>query len=469
MPNLNSVTDKIAASFLARMMDSSKKSDDSPWASIKNKLLSKYGTKTYNSWLKPLSLVKYNSGHVTLSAPTDFLREWVMIYYLDVILSLWKQHDPSVCAIDVRVKAEENNSQPKYTVVEENDKFKELGSPIDPLYKFENFVVAKSNELAFAAAKKISESNSVVSESNPLFLYGGVGLGKTHLMHALAWNIKKFSKRKVIYLSAEKFMYQYINALRNKSIMAFKEKFRSVDVLLIDDVQFISGKDNTQEEFFHTFNSLMDQKKQLVISADRSPSDLNGVEDRIKSRLGWGLVADIHGTTFELRMGVLESKISRMSINVPQQVITLLAQKITSNIRELEGALNKVVAHASLVNQEVTLESTQEILSDLIRANQSSASIADIQKTVSEFFKIKTSDMLSNRRLKSLVIPRQVSMYLCKEITNKSLPDIGKSFGGKGHATVIYAANRIKQLIETDKELNSDILKIKSMLAKRAS
>ncbi len=261
-----------------------------------------------------------------------------------------------------------------------------MGAPLDPRYTFENFVVGKPNELAHAAARRVAESALVVAGCNPLFLYGGVGLGKTHLMHAIAWHIRKNNPgRRVMYLSAEKFMYQFIKALRFKEALAFKEHFRSVDVLMIDDVQFISGKDSTQEEFFHTFNALVDQNKQLIISGDRSPSDLEGIEERVRSRLGWGLVADIHATTYELRLGILQSKIDQMQgVSIPQKVTEFLAHKITSNVRELEGALNRVVAHATLVGRSVTLETTQEVLHDLLRANDRRISIEDIQKQVAD-------------------------------------------------------------------------------------
>ncbi len=459
MPTTNLLTDKIAANFLSKIKRQSMSSDcsSSPWTTVKEKLKNKYGDKTYNSWIKPIILLRLEVGHATLSVPTEFIKEWVDTYYLDSILEIWRKHDASLCTVEIHVNSKNKIKQTDTLIKKTNEHKDELSSPIDPLYTFDRFVVGKSNELAFAAAKKISETDTVLTESNPLFLYGGVGLGKTHLMHAIAWNARKQRERKVVYLSAEKFMYLYINALRNKSIMMFKEKFRSVDILMIDDVQFISGKDSTQEEFFHTFNSLMDQKKQLVISADRSPSDLNGVEERIKSRLGWGLVADIHEATFELRMGILESKVQNLSVKVPSNVIRLLAEKITSNIRELEGALNKVIAHSSLVNREITFESTKEILSDLIRSNLQTATIPDIQKAVANHFQIKTSEMLSNRRLKNIVLSRQVAMYICKELTNKSLPDIGKEFNGKGHATVIHSINKIRDNIKKDTDLEKQV------------
>ena len=328
----------------------------------------------------------------------------------------------------------------------------QMGAALDPRYTFDNFVVGKPNELAHAAARRVAESAQVVAGCNPLFLYGGVGLGKTHLMHAIAWHIRRTNpSRRVLYLSAEKFMYQFIKALRFKEAFAFKEHFRSVDVLMIDDVQFISGKDSTQEEFFHTFNALVDQNKQLIISGDRSPSDLEGMEERVRSRLGWGLVADIHATTYELRLGILQSKIDQMQqAQIPQKVTEFLAHKITSNVRELEGALNRVVAHATLVGRPVTLETTQEVLHDLLRANDRRISIEDIQKQVAGHYNIKVSDMHSARRSRAVARPRQVAMYLSKKLTSKSLPEIGRKFGGKDHTTVMHAVKRVEELMAAD-------------------
>ncbi len=327
-------------------------------------------------------------------------------------------------------------------------------------------MLGKPNELGFAAARRVAESPAVAPGCNPLYLQGGVGLGKTHLMHAIAWHIQKTSpQRKVLYLSAEKFMYQFIKALRSKDAIAFKEQFRSVDVLMIDDVQFISGKDSTQEEFFHTFNALIDQNKQLVISCDRSPSDLDGIEERVRSRLGWGLVADIHCTTYELRLGILQSKIANMpGVEVPPKVLEFLAHKITSNVRELEGALNRVVAHATLVGRAVTLEATQEVLQDLLRANDRRITIEDIQKQVATHFNIKVSDMHSARRSRSVARPRQVAMYLSKKLTAKSLPEIGRKFGGKDHTTVIHAVRRIEEICGADNEFAQDVELLTRML-----
>jgi chromosomal replication initiator protein len=292
---------------------------------------------------------------------------------------------------------------------------------------------------------------------NPLFLYGGVGLGKTHLMHAIAWHVRQHAPtRKVIYLSAEKFMYQFIRALRFRSTMDFKEQFRSVDLLMIDDVQFISGKDSTQEEFFHTFNALVDQNRQIVISADKSPSDLD-IEERMRSRLGWGLVADIHPTTYELRLGILESKAEQMGLNLPQKVMEFLAHKITSNVRELEGALNRIGAHTQLVRRDLTLETVQELLQDLLRANERRVTIDEIQRRVAEHFNMKMAEMTSSRRARVVARPRQVAMYLAKQLTQRSLPEIGRKFGGRDHTTVMHAVRKIEELMVSDRALAEDV------------
>ncbi|WFW29609.1 MAG: chromosomal replication initiator protein DnaA [Wolbachia endosymbiont of Menacanthus eurysternus] len=433
------------------------------WKKIQNYLYDFYGEATYNSWLSSLRFISSSNGGILLSASTKFIKEWVTTHYMKKILSLWQNEDKSIYYVDIQViKKKENSSN----IVIKNRKKNghALGSPLDPRFTFNSFVVGKPNELAFTAAKRVAGSIGPILGSNPLFLYGKVGLGKTHLMHAIAWYIvnSPLVKRKVAYLSAEKFMYQYVIALRSKDIMLFKEQFRSVDVLMVDDVQFISGKDSTQEEFFHTFNTLIDQNKQLVISADRSPSDLDGIEEKIKSRLGWGLVTDIGETTFELRLGILHAKVKQMDIYVPNDLLEFLARNIKSNIRELEGALNKVV-HASLVGRSMTVESANEILADLLISNYKLITVAEIQKKIAEFFNIRVADMSSFNRLRSLVRPRQIAMYFAKKFTQKSLLDIGRNFGGRNHATVIHAVKQIEHLMRTDLNFANEINQLKKI------
>ena len=448
------------------------------WARVRARLRAEIGEATFRSLLKPLTLEDVKDGDVFLSVPTRFMRDWVETQYGEHLLTLWSKENPEVTGIKIAIagvadtntvattagRANERASQTRPEVARNgSDNGDGISAPLDPRFTFQNFIVGKPNELAFAAARRVADS--VSSPFNPLFLYGGVGLGKTHLMHAIAWHIRsKSPERSIIYMSAEKFMYQFIRALRYKDTMAFKEQFRSVDILMIDDVQFISGKDNTQEEFFHTFNALVDQNRQVVISADKSPTDLEGIEERMKSRLGWGLVADIHPTTYELRLGILQSKAEQLSAEMPPKVLEYLAHKITSNVRELEGALNRIVAYANLVGRDITLESTQEVLHDLLRANDRRVTIEEIQKRVAEHYNVRLSEMHSARRARAVARPRQVAMYLAKQLTSRSLPEIGRKFGGRDHTTVMHAVRKIDELRAGDNEFAEDVELLRRML-----
>lgn len=451
--------------------DSTSKSHfEEVWNFVKQDLKLKYGETTFNNWIAKIKLAEYANNCIILSVPTIFMRDWIKHNYFDLISQLWSHHEPLIQQVDLIVSGDLNNKisdSTQSSAVSDEAKSSEIvfSSILDQRLTFSNFVVGTPNELAYTAARAVAESKGVMAESNPLFLYGGVGLGKTHLMHAIAWHIKQHNpSRKVIYMSAEKFMYQFVRALRNKDIMSFKDHFRSVDVLMIDDIQFICGKDSTQEEFFHTFNVLIDNNKQIVISCDRSPSDLDDIEDRIKSRLGWGLVADVHSTTYELRLGILQSKIEQMNLFIPNEVIEFLAQKITSNVRELEGALNKVIAHSSLIGKNISVSSTQEILKDLLKSNSKIIGIDDIQRKVAEKYHIKISDLSSERRMRNISRPRQVAMYLSKQLTSKSLVEIGRSFGKKDHTTVIHAIRKIEELLKTDSILQEEIKIIQKSL-----
>ncbi len=444
------------------------------WLRVRDRLREELGETTYRSWLLPLQLQSASDTSIFLAVPTRFMREWVQSHYAEHLERIWSEELPSLNQFSIvvdrsAVAAAPSNKEAikaEATQMDEDDKLQSISSPLDPRFTFENFVTGHPNELAYAAAMRVANGDKVLTGCNPLFLYGGVGLGKTHLMHAIAWQIRqKDPERRVIYLSAEKFMYQFIRALRSKEAFAFKELFRSVDVLMIDDVQFMAGKESTQEEFFHTFNSLVDQNKQIVISGDRSPSEMEGLEERIRSRLGWGLVADIHSTTYELRLGILQSKLEQMpSVQVPSKVIEFLAHKITSNIRELEGALNRVVAHSTLVGHAITLETTQDVLSDLLRANDKRTTIEDIQKKVTQHFNIKMADMQSARRSRVIARPRQIAMFLAKRLTSRSLPEIGRKFGGRDHTTVIHAVKRIEQLCKQDNSVAEDVELLMRML-----
>ncbi len=439
------------------------------WARVRGRLRAECGDAAYKSWLKPLTFKEMNDGEVTLTVPTRFMRDWVMTHYADRIRSLWRGENEEVRSIEITVESGAPRSAPEPAAKAEAARARgeaeraSFGAPLDRRFTFENFVVGKPNEFAHAAARRVVESPTV--PFNPLFLYGGVGLGKTHLMHAIAWEaIRRDPTRRVIYMSAEKFMYQFIRALRYKDTVAFKEQFRSVDFLMIDDVQFISGKDSTQEEFFHTFNALVDQNRQVVISADKSPTDLEGLEERLQSRLGWGLVADLHPTTYELRVGILQAKAEQMQVDVPRKVLEFLAHKITSNVRELEGALNRIVAHATLVGRPITIETTQEVLHDLLRSSDRRISIEEIQKRVAEHFNIRVADMHSARRARAVARPRQVAMYLAKQLTARSLPEIGRKFGGRDHTTVMHAVRKVEELRASDAAFAEDVDLLRRML-----
>ena len=384
---------------------------DGQWSQVRDMLRAEFGKTAYSTWLAPLTLGGFEGERVLLTVPTRFLRDWVAAHYADRIRVLWRRVNPKVNGVALNVtpvpapmptpaKAAAAVALPPphadrpliHGIAVDN----EIGAPLDPRCTFENFVVGEPNELAFAAAKRIADSPA--APFNPLFLYGGVGLGKTHLMHAIAWQIRRQNRdRKVVYLSAEKFMYQFLKALRFRDTMSFKEMFRSADILMVDDVQFIGGKETTQEEFFHTFNTLIDRGRQIVISADRSPSELAGLEERIRSRLAWGLVVDIHPTTYHLRLEILQAKARMIAeeVTIPPVVLEFLARRITSNVRELEGALNRIVAQATLVGRAITLEMAQDILQDLLRAYERRVTIEEIQKRVAEHYCIRIADMPS--------------------------------------------------------------------------
>ena len=432
------------------------------WSSIKLQLKDEYGETEYSNWLKLLTFSKIEKEIIIFYAPTKFMCDWILSHYGKKILSMWREKNKSIKDISVIVyndsktnkRKDENYTSFKKTISSpETDDFE---NNLDPRFTFKDFVVGKSNELAFSACRRVADSVDV--PFNPLFLYGGVGLGKTHLMHAIAWQRKKLNpKFKIMYLSAEKFMYEFIKAIRSKNTVPFKEQFRSVNLLMIDDVQFIIGKESTQEEFFHTFNALADQNRQMVISADKSPSDLEGLEERLRSRLGCGLVADIHPTTYELRLSIIELKIEKYNIALSKDVIEFLAHKITSSVRELEGALTRLAAHVTLVGRTVNLEIAEDLLQDLLRASDRRTTVDQIQKKVAEHYNVKMSDMHSSRRSRNIARPRQIAMFLSKNLTTRSLPEIGRKFGGRDHTTVIHAIKKVNELVKNDSSLAEDI------------
>lgn len=448
------------------------------WEQVCSHMRDEIGEAAFDSWFKPMSLRSIEAGIANISVPTRFMRDWVENNYLDQIKALWISINAQITNVQIVVgnvqgggilaQASSTSSQqamsaPAVSIQPVVHPAEELGAPLDPRYTFDNFVVGKPNEFAHAASKRVAEAD--IPPFNPLFLYGGVGLGKTHLMHAIAHHMREVHpNRTVVYLSAEKFMYRFIRALREQKTVDFKESFRSVDMLLIDDVQFIAGKESTQEELFHTFNALVDQGRQIILSADKSPSDIEGLEDRLKSRLNHGLVADLHATTYELRLGILMSKSEQLGVELPTKVTEFLAHKIASNVRELEGALNRVVAHSQLVGRPITLETTQEVLHDLLRANDRRVTIEEIQKKVAEHFNIRVADMHSSRRARSVARPRQIAMYLSKQLTSRSLPEIGRKFGGRDHTTVMHAVKKVDELSLHDRDFAEDVELLRRML-----
>jgi chromosomal replication initiator protein len=481
------------------------------WARIRGRLQAEVGEVEYRTWLRQMTLAGLDGDEITVNLPTRFLRDWVSTRYGDRLSALWQAENPAIRRVDIRVGSAvspvpalaESLTAPRGPVApprneppsrpdtgqavlataqaasngtsvaaagtawadERVEPRSDLAAPLDPRFTFEGFVVGKPNEFAYACARRVAERPSSPG-FNPLFLYGGVGLGKTHLMHAIAWELtdRTTNPVSVAYMSAEKFMYRFIAAIRSQSTMEFKENLRSVDVLMIDDLQFLIGKDNTQEEFFHTFNYLVEQGKQIVVSADKSPSDLNGLEHRLRTRLGCGMVADLHSTTYELRLSILEAKAARAGVEVPVKVLEFLAHKITSNVRELEGALNRLVAHANLFGRPVTLETTHEVLHDILKAHDRRVTIEEIQKKVAEHYSIRLTDMSSARRARAVARPRQVAMFLAKQLTSRSLPEIGRKFGNRDHTTVMHAVSRVTELMERDGTFAEDVELLRRLL-----
>ena len=444
------------------------------WPSIKLALRKTVGEAAFTNWINPLELTSVDASKANFLTPTKFIGDWVDRNYGDSIKFEFAKHgldvDRLVFSVNIENKIAPAKKSKKITETK-NTKTgsRDLpGASLDPRYTFDNFVVGKPNELAHAAARRVAEGGDV--SFNPLFLHGGVGLGKTHLMHAIAWEIKKRDPNaKVLYLSAEQFMYRFVQALRFKDTISFKEMFRSVDVLMVDDVQFIAGKSSTQEEFFHTFNALIDQNKQVIISGDRAPVDMEQLEDRIKSRLQWGLVVDVHPTDYELRLGILQSKQESQArynstVEVSPGVLEFMAQRISSNVRVLEGALTRLYAFGSLVGRPVTLEMAQESLSDILRATDRKVTIDEIIRKVTDHYGVNLTDMLSARRTRSIARPRQVAMYLSKKLTSKSLPEIGRRFGKRDHTTVIHAVKKIEELQSIDNQIAKDIEILRRML-----
>ncbi|MEP1612855.1 MAG: chromosomal replication initiator protein DnaA [Roseobacter sp.] len=438
------------------------------WGQLRQRLLKTVGQSNFKNWIEPIEFSTSKDGIATFEVPTNFLGNYVSQNFADLILHEVRLEDPEVrrlrFAVPTHVNAGGQPSQPERPAVRAVPKKPNATlstAPLDARFNFDNFIVGKPNELAYAAAKRVAEGGPVTF--NPLFLYGGVGLGKTHLMHAIAHELRlRRPDMNVLYLSAEQFMYRFVQALRDRKMMDFKEIFRSVDVLMVDDVQFIAGKDSTQEEFFHTFNALVDQNKQIIISGDRAPGEMKDMEERVKSRLQCGLVVDLHPTDYELRLGILQSKVETQRRNYPgleieDGVLEFLAHRISTNVRVLEGALTRLCAFASLVGREINMELTQDCLSDVLRASERKITVEEIQRKVSDHYNIRLSDMIGPKRLRSYARPRQVAMYLCKKLTSRSLPEIGRRFGGRDHTTVMHGVKRIEELKIQDGQIAEDL------------
>ncbi len=449
------------------------------WGLVRAHLHSDVGDKTFDSWLKPLQLVGLDTNPesplagttVRLAVPSRFMADWVRNHFADRLRHAFAAHLPSIRSVTIEVAPAAPDSAISTGAVGMGAAGHSPASAgpapqpdlsgFEPRYNFDSFVVGKSNELAFNASQALAAAitNNTPASFNPLFLHGPTGLGKTHLMHAIGSAVlAQRPKMKVVYLSAEKFMVEFLAALRARDTIRFKQHLRSADLLMVDDVQFIAGKDSTQEEFFHTMNEVISAGRWLVISADRSPQNLEGIEGRILSRLAWGLVADINPADYELRYNILRAKVAGMpGAVVPDDVLQFLARKIAANVRELEGALNRVIAYGTLVNRKLDLDFTREVLADVLRAHSRKLTIDDIQRRVADHYALKINDLISPRRAREVARPRQVAMYLAKMLTPRSLPEIGRRFGGRDHTTVMHAVKRIESLRATDHELDRDI------------
>ena len=452
------------------------------WETARGALRTAIGSANYKHWIEPLDFAGHDGEVATFRVPSRFQSDWISNNYGARILRELREQGHGVQRIAFEVGrpapaapaarpgphaasplASHLAAHKAPTGVEDLP-----GAPLDRRFTFDRFVTGRPNELAVAAARRVAEGREAAF--NPLFLYGGVGLGKTHLMHAVAWEIlRRDPGATVLYLSAERFMNHFVAALQSRKMLDFKETFRSVDILLVDDVQFIAGKDSTQEEFFHTFNALVDQGKQIVISADRSPNEIRRLEERIVSRLQSGLVIDIHPTDFELRLGVLQSKAAARCAapgapGIAPGVLEYLAGRISSNVRVLEGALNRLFAHQELTGRPIDEATVNRCLADLLRASDRKVSLAEIQRTVAEHYNIRLADLIGPRRTRNVARPRQVAMYLAKALTQRSLPEIGRDFGGRDHTTILHGVRRIEELRAIDAGIAEDIERLRRAL-----
>jgi chromosomal replication initiator protein len=436
------------------------------WEQIRSGLRRDCGARTFDGWLRPITLGGFEAetGTVRLDLPSQFMADWVQTHFADRLALAWRSLLPVVRHVAIRAGGDaaiRASAMAEIPLPAEAPAAPEepglYAAQLEPRYRFDNFVIGKANEVAFNAARTLATADTVAF--NPLFIHGGTGRGKTHLLHAIGHEYRALRPgSRIIYMSAEKFMVEFVAALRANETIQFKQQLRSADLLMIDDVQFIAGKESTQEEFFHTMNEIISAGRRLVISSDRAPQDLDGIAPRILSRLSWGLVADINQADLELRLNIILKKLETLpDVKVPQDVVMFLAKRISSNVRELEGALNRIAAYAAMQNRTIDLGFVEEVLANILRANQRRISIDEIQGKVSDHYRIRKAEMTSARRAREVARPRQVAMYLSKQLTPRSLPEIGRRFGGRDHTTVIHAVRQIEKLRAQDPELDSDI------------
>ena len=444
------------------------------WPLIQSELKIKLGKEVYESWIKKINLFEEFNNYVLLAVPTRFIRDWITSRYLDQILQTIKKHKKEIIRIEFKIVAnkddqfQKSNNQNKINNIENVSFIKDSHlqyNRIDPNKRFENFQIGSSNKVAYEASLKVSEN---ISHYNPLYIYGGVGLGKTHLLNSIGYEMNK--NQKVMFISAERFMYQFVKSIKSNDMVRFKEFFRNTDVLLIDDIQFMNGKEAMQEEFFHTFNALLDKGSQIIVSADRPPNKLSRIQERIKSRFSGGLVIDIQKPEYNLRKKILNHKINELTnlysdkINISEEIQDFVSNKITSNVRELVGAINRIISFSRIYNKLPSLSETKIILKDLLNLSENSVTIEKIQTIVCKFFKISKNEMLSSRRSRYLVRPRQTAIYLTKILTTKSLPEIGREFSNRDHTTIIHSVKTIEKLKEKNPDMNENISKLKNII-----
>jgi chromosomal replication initiator protein len=420
------------------------------WQQVLNIVEKKVNQQSFNTWFKPTQLLKHDGRALYVRVPSVYFRDWLNDH-IDVVVDAARL--AGIGDIDVVYITEKPAADPADSPTQGRLDFESIENTLNPKYTFDTFVVGSSNQFAHAAASAVAERPS--KAYNPLFLYGGVGLGKTHLMHAIGHAIKQNNKPlKLTYVSSEKFTNELINAIRHDKLLSFRERYRNNDVLMIDDIQFIAGKERTQEEFFHTFNSLYDAHKQIIISADCPPRDIPTLEERLHSRFEWGLIADIQPPDLETKVAIIKKKAERQDLLIPDTVALYIASKIKSNIRELEGALVRLIAYGSLTHSDITLQMAQETLHDIFGPRERTVTVEMIQKAIADHFQLRVQDLKAKNNSHAVAEPRQIAMYLCKKLTGCSLPQIGREFGNKHHTTVLHSINKIEQLRQEDTEIN---------------